>query len=184
MESKGLRKFYWGFLFIMLSFRVEGIDIFPDILGYILFAIGFSKLSSRSDFFYKASKYNAPLVILSLLSIYERPNRGGFIYYEAFGSFGIVVAIIIFILNLMVIYNLFMGIQDLAYQQSRADLEEEAEDLWCKYKILQISALFIYFLMFIPVLGIVYIVWMFIFTIWVMVKIMKFIKICDEEMNI
>lgn len=183
MDSNGLRKFYWGFLFIMLSFRIEGIDIFPDTLGYILFAIGFSKLSSRSDFFYIAAKYNVPLIILSLLSIYERPNRGGFIYYELLGGFGIVVAIIIFILNLMVIYNLFMGIQDLANQQSMAELEEEAEDLWCKYKILQISTLFIYILMFMPVLGVVYIVCMFIFAIWVMIKIMKFIKICDEEMN-
>lgn len=184
MDSNGLRKFYWGFLFIMLSFRIEGIDIFPDILGYILLAVGFSKLSSRSSFFYKAAKYNVPLIILSALSIYERPNGGGFIYYQMLGGFGIVVAIINFILNLMVIYNLFMGIQDLANQQGMFQLEEGAEDLWCKYKILQISTLFIYILMSIPILGVVYILCMFIFTIWVMVKIMTFIKICAEEMNI
>lgn len=183
MDSRGLSRFYWGFLFIMLSFRIEGIDVFPDFIGYIFFATGFSRLSSRSDFFNKAANYNVPLILLSLLSIYEKPNSGGFIYHELLGGLGIVVAIITFILNLMVIYNLFMGIQDLANQQSRYELEDEAEDLWCKYKILQIASLFIYILMIVPILGIVYLVWMFIFAMWIMVKIMKFIKICDEEMN-
>ena len=34
MTERAFRNFYFGFLFIMIDFRFNGIDILPDIVGY------------------------------------------------------------------------------------------------------------------------------------------------------
>lgn len=44
-----------GFLFLLIDFRIQNFDILPDIVGYILFAVGFHALASCSEHFKKAS---------------------------------------------------------------------------------------------------------------------------------
>jgi len=65
MVANGFNKLYWGFLFILIDFRINGFDILPDIIGYILFAFAFSALASGSSHFVLAGRYNIPMIILS-----------------------------------------------------------------------------------------------------------------------
>lgn len=44
MNESGFNKLYWGFFFIMFNFRIQGFDIFPDIVGYLFLASGFTTL--------------------------------------------------------------------------------------------------------------------------------------------
>lgn len=37
MTQRAFRSLYWGFLFIMIDFRLQGIDVLPDIIGYAFF---------------------------------------------------------------------------------------------------------------------------------------------------
>ncbi len=76
MIISGFSKLFWGFVFIMIGFKIQGFDILPDILGYLFFAAAFSNLSSLSINFEKASKYNIPMIILSIFSIYQPQNQG------------------------------------------------------------------------------------------------------------
>lgn len=183
MVESGLGKLYWGFLFIMLSFRIQGFDILPDIVGYLLFAYGFSRLSSSSNYFNIAAKYNIPMIILSLFSIYQFPAQGEGINFGPLGIFSIPLVIASFILNLLVVYNLFMGIRDMAEKQEQADLMNESDVNWNQYKILQIATLFSFIIIFIPALAIVYVIVLLIISIIITFSIMRFINRCRERFN-
>jgi hypothetical protein len=183
VSESGLNKLYWGFLFIMLSFRIQGFDILPDIVGYLFFAFGFRELISSSDYFSIAAKYNIPMTILSIFSIYQRPAQSGGINLGVLGIFGIPIAIASFVLNLLVIYNLFMGIKDMAEKREESDLARESDERWNQYKMLQIALLFSFILIFIPLLGVVYLIVLFIIAIILTIGILGFIKRCIDTLT-
>lgn len=183
MIEKGLNKLYWGFLFIMLSFKIQGFDILPDIIGYLFFASGFIDLASSSAYFNEASKYNIPMIVLSIFSVYERPVQGGGIHLGAFGVFGIPIAIAAVVLNLLVVYNLFMGIKDMAKKKGQAEIVNEADKRWEQYKLLKIAAVFSYLIIFIPPLAVVYITVIFVITVILTIVILGFIKRCSAGLR-
>lgn len=178
MNEDGFRKLYWGFLFIMIDFRIQGVDILPDIIGYILFAVGFGILALHSIHFSKARNLNIPMIILSIFSIYEVPAQNGGVQFSPLGFFGILISIASLILNLLVIYNLFMGIKDMAEERGQMDLYTESNKMWNQYLMLQIAGIFMFVLIFIPLLGLISIIALLIASIILTVVIMGFIKRC------
>lgn len=182
MYRDGLNKVFWGFLFTVLDFRIQGFDILPDIIGYILFALGFSALAAGSEYFSKAGKFNIPLLILSIFSVYERPAQGTGVQVGILGPLGIVLGIAVIVLNLLVIYNLFMGIRELAHQRGRYDLSNEAESRWKQYLTLQIAILFTFILIFIPLLGAIFALLMVAVSLIWMITIIGFIKRCSDNL--
>lgn len=177
------RRFYWGFFFIMIDFRIQGIDIFPDIIGYILFALAFNILLNENDFFQKGSNFNIVMCILSIFAIYERPNQGmqnsginininplGFLIGIASLAFGLLVA-----------YNLFMGIKDMGRSSGYYEIADEADIKWKQYLMLEIASLFAFIIIFIPMLNVMYIIALLIAAIILTVLIMKFMKKCGER---
>jgi hypothetical protein len=183
MTESAFNKFFWGFILIMLGFRIQGFDILPDIVGYLLFASAFRDLASSSDFFSIAAKYNIAMIVLSIFSIYQKPVQGGGVNFGALGILGIPIAIAAFVLSLLVVYNLFMGIKDMAEKQGQLELAKESEERWDKYKILQIAIICSFLIIFIPGLGIVYLVVIFIAAIIVTIGIVGFIKRCGESLR-
>ncbi|MBC8062387.1 MAG: hypothetical protein H7Y18_17200 [Clostridiaceae bacterium] len=179
MNKSGFNKLFLGLLFIMLSFRIQGFDILPDIVGYLFLASGFSTLISSSSYFSIAAKYNIPMIILSLFSIYQNPVQGPGIQLSPLLIFSITIAIASFVLNLLVIYNLFMGIKDMAEKQDQSDLMKESDERWKQYRLLQIAILFSLILIFIPVLALVYIIVLFILSIILTIGILRFLKKCS-----
>lgn len=182
MNESGLNKLYWGFIFIMLSFRIQGFDILPDIVGYLFFASGFVELASSNTYFNIAAKYNISMIILSIFSIYQTPVQGGGINLGPLGIFSIPIGIASFVLNLLVVYNLFMGIKNMAEKREEFDLVKESNERWNQYKILQIAVLFSYILIFIPPLAVVYIIVLFVISIILTIGILGFLKRCSESL--
>lgn len=182
MNENGFGKLYWGFLFIMIDFRILGFDILPDIIGYILFALGFSILASNSIYFDKARNFNIVMIVISLFSIYEKPMRTGesWIHFGSLGFIGVLIGVIAIVLGLLVIYNLFMGIKDMGEQRGEIGLSVEANNMWTQYLQLQIASIFAFVLIFIPLVAIIYIIVLLIVTILLTAKIMKFMKRCEE----
>ena len=183
MNESSFNKLYWGFIFIMLSFRIQGFDILPDIVGYLLFASAFRKLISSSTYFSTAAKYNIAMIILSALSIYQRPVQGGGIHLGMLGMFSIPIAIVAFVLNLLVVYNLFMGIKDMAEKGQEFDLMNESNEKWNQFKMLQIASLFSFVFIFIPLLGVIYIIGIFIATIIILIGVLGFLKKCNVSLK-
>lgn len=182
MFESAFNKFYWGFFFIMIDFRLQGVDILPDIIGYCLFAAGLSILASSSSYFEKSKSLNIFMIVLSIFQIYERPAQGSGIHFGALGPFGFLIGIAAAILSLFVIYNLFMGIRDLAGEQAQINLSEEAEKRWTQYLVLQLSALFTIILLIIPPIAIISLIALFIFTIALTILIMGFMKRCGTSL--
>jgi hypothetical protein len=164
----------------MIDFKINGFDILPDIIGYILFAVGLSILAENSIYFVKARNFNIPMMILSVFSIYEKPAQGGGIQLGPLGLFGVLVAVAALVLGLLVVYNLFMGIKEMAESRGQIDIYEEADKRWNQYLLLQLAAILAFILVFIPPLAIVYIIIMLIASIALTVFIMQFMKRCGE----
>lgn len=182
MYQDGFGKLFWGFLFIMINFRIQGVDILPDIIGYVLFSISFSILAPQSIHFKKAMNFNIAMIILSIFSIYQQPAQGGGVQFGPFGFFGILISIASFILNLLVIYNLFMGIRDMAEEREQSDISLEANKRWDQYLLLQIAGILTFIVIFIPPLAVVYLIAMFIASIVLTVILMGFMKRCGMSL--
>lgn len=182
MHQNEFNKLFWGFLFIMISFRIQGVDILPDIIGYIFFAVGLSSLSSQSIHFIKARNFNIPMIIISVFSIYEVPAQNGAAQLGPFGFFGILISIASIVLNLLIIYNLFMGIKDMANETALDDLSRETDRRWNQYLMLQIVAVFAIFLVFIPLMGLILLIGLLVASIALTVVIMGFMKRCGMSL--
>lgn len=183
MIQNSLEKFKWGFFFIMLGFRIQGFDILPDIIGYLFFAFGLNSLRSISKFFVKAAGFNLPMIFLSIFSIYQAPAQGEGIQLGPLGGIGIIISIVSFVLNLLTVYNLFMGIKEL--EESRQDLilASESERMWKNYLLLRIAVLFSFITIIIPIIAVLFIIAIIIASIVVLIGITRFLNECIDSMN-
>lgn len=183
MIDSALRKLYFGFIFVMLSFRIQGFDLLPSIIGYILFAFAFRSLEKQSDYFSLAFKYNIPLIIVSIFSIYQNPSQATNLNFSPLSILVILISLISITLSLLVVYNLFMGIRDMAAQRDNDNLANESVDKWKQYMYLQVAFILAFILAFVPFLSIVFIFGIFVFTFIVLFRILGFIKRCEANLN-
>lgn len=172
----------------MLDFRIQGLDILPDTVGYVLFALAFHVLASNSEHFAKAFKLNIPMIILSIFSIYEERIQSSSISsmeisinFGRFGILGVLISLASMILGLMIVYHLFMGIKDMS-SNVHWDLYEEADKRWNQYLMLQIAVLLGFIVIFIPLLNFVYVIGVFASSITLMFIILGFMKRCGEKL--
>lgn len=145
------KKIFWGLLFLLINFRIQGIDIVPDFIGYIFIYMGLRDLAEHDQNFYEGKKFALPLIILSIFSIYKPQNPS---YQINFNVFSFILGIAILILNLKTIYHICMGISSLAINIGDTELQTTAENRWKYYLTVQIISMCSIILMFIPVLNI------------------------------
>ncbi|KPV45278.1 hypothetical protein [Alicyclobacillus ferrooxydans] len=145
----GFRALKWGFLFTILSFRIQGVDVLPDCVGYYLFAVGLSRLRSYSPSFERAIPWAYILSVLSLFEIYHRPaaNAAGLHVQNSltvlasgglWSFLSVVYSAIVWILNLVVIYRICMGTVDLATSTAHTEVAKLAERRWSNYLVFKI----------------------------------------------
>lgn len=176
-------KFGWGFIFIMIDFRIQGVDILPDIVGYFLFAAAFNYLASKNNFFAKGKSINIFAAVLSIFSIYEKPAQQSGFNNISFNVVGFLIGIAIVILNLVVVYNLFMGIKEMAELQGYASIGVEAQRRWTQYMILQFAGFFAFVLILIPIIAFVYLLGLFVFNIFLAININEYMKRCGSSLQ-
>ena len=182
MIAEGFNKFYWGFFFILISFRIQGFDIIPDIVGFVLLADGLGRLVSESEFFKTAQGYTLPMILLSIFSIYEAPAQGSGINFGFLGPIGILISIASLVVTLLLVYNIFMGIKDMAEQRNKSEIAAESEQRWNHFLWLHLAMIFLFVLIIIPPLAIILIIGLFIASILLTVAIMRLMKQCEQEL--
>lgn len=69
----GLKLAFWGLMFTVINFRIQGFDIVPDIVGYIMVIIGLGRIEKYSGSFSSAKIAAYLLTVLSLFNIYQAP---------------------------------------------------------------------------------------------------------------
>lgn len=179
MAQEGYNKFFWGFLFIMFDFRIQGFDIMPNVIGFILFALGFNALASHSNYFAKGKIFNLIMIFISLFTIYQKPNPNEGVNWSPLGA---VTGLVSLVLLLVVVYHLLMGIKDMASRVNRIDLVEEAGRKWSQFLAFQIATVLLFVMIFIPPLFIVMVISMFIVSIILMVSLMRLMRRCGSQL--
>jgi hypothetical protein len=183
MNHSGFRQLYWGFLFVMVDFRIQGFDVLPDVIGYMLFAAGLGALASESVHFGPASRLNVAMIFLSLFSLYEPPIQGGGVRIGPFGPLGMLIGIAATVVSLLVVYHMFKGIGDMAARQDKAEIAGEAATRWHQYLMLQLATLLGLVFIFIPAIGLLYLIALIGAAIALTVVIMGFIARCGENLQ-
>lgn len=177
MYTDAFKKFYWGFFFTLLDFKIQGFDILPDIVGYILFYLGFKILLDASQHFTHAKNYDIVMIILSIFTIYEKPVQNQGININ---PFGLVIGIISLIFSLFTVYHLFMGIKEMAEERDFDFIADDADRRWNQYLLLQLGVLLAFFLIMVPGLAFLYIILLFIASLVLAFVIIDFMKKCGE----
>ncbi len=180
MNRGAFVKLAYGFLFILIDFRIMGIDVLPDFIGYILFALSFSALTSYSYYFRRGLYVNIPMLIFSFFSIYEKPGQTNGISIGPWGLLGIPITIGIIILSILVVYYLFQGITEMAKNKGVGHIADEAGNRWKQFLYLQVAFLLAFVLIFVPFLAIVYIIVMLIVSVVLTFAFMRFMRVCGE----
>ncbi|WP_152539065.1 hypothetical protein [Fervidicella metallireducens] len=167
---------------IMLDFRIAGFDLLPDFIGYIIFFNSLGYLVSQSEFFDKAKNLSIAMIVFSLFTFYQKTNNMGNNYN--FGNPVIfVIGLIALIVDLILVYNIFQGINQMASVQNKDYLINESDECWRYYLILCFLPLIAIILMFIPVVLVLFLICLIAFAIYVIYKIFKFMGKCSEELS-
>lgn len=109
---------FWGFVLLMFDINVNGFDIIPDILGFILLYKGLSILEYKNINFEKAKRITIVMIILSIIDyilVYINPI-----------SIGLLLLFTYIILELIIVYRICMGIAEEAFKVDDYELEDKA----------------------------------------------------------
>ncbi|OZB97909.1 hypothetical protein [Paenibacillus sp. XY044] len=131
----GFYHLFWGFLFLF-DFQINGFDILPDVIGYLLFYVGLAKLNRRSEHFLKAGNTAAVLLGLSALALVLSLLPGGS------AVIGIPLNLVILLLNLYMVFHICHGIGALASRRGLYQFQNRAIERW-RWYLLLIPALFV-----------------------------------------
>lgn len=186
MVSEAFRRFFWGFLLILLDFRIGGFDVLPDVVGYFFFAGALKTLAENSDFFKKAIQVNTVMMFISIVYLYERPtNQAGVqVSTHPLGPLGAFIGFVGFFISLLVVYRIFMGIQEMSKNQGFIALAVESEKRWKQFLFLQFAVLLALLLIFIPPLAVMYILAVLVFNVVFVFIVLGFLKRCREAFSV
>lgn len=144
----GFRKIFWGNILLLFDFRLQGFDILPDFIGYILITIGLSEILNMNYKFQTARLMSIILIFISLFDIYVPQNS------EQYNN-NIILGLVITIIYLIFAFNLFTGIRDTAEKVGAHELSQKANLTWILIIIINIC---IYVGLVMPILGILLII--------------------------
>ncbi len=133
----GFDKLFWGFIFLF-DFRIGGLDILPDFVGYILFYQGLSILEERNEYFAKAKKFAFPLIFISILDVFQITVQFNELYNSPFGLLGVVMGLVLLIISMLLVYNICYGIAEEARLINDSELELKAMNRWKLYLAINI----------------------------------------------
>jgi len=135
----------WIAFIFLFDVRVMGFDILPDVVGYLLIAIGLKRLASLNGHLATAANLAPVVVLVSLADFYQPPAAGASIFALRGTTFQTpvesaltITGILLVGLNLFLVYHIVTGIAEVAKKEKEKDLAEAATPLWGEYKVLHI----------------------------------------------
>ena len=155
-DMSGLLLAFYGLLFTVINIRIQGFDIVPDIIGYIMIIVGLGRIEKYEEKFSMAKKISIVLAVLALLNIYQAPiqntvNQMGMMETAAsnvnfsagiLGSnalLGTLMMIVGFAADLYFLYNMCMGMENLLEQVGDTTLARIAMDRWKLILVAQVG---------------------------------------------
>lgn len=129
--ANSFNKLFWGFLIVILDFRINTFDIIIDTVGYFIVVSALSALSSHSKSFEKAKHIAIVLALLSIPTIIELGTTinldQGFVPTSMLiGT--LLYGTILGLLHLIVAYEIFSGMLDLSRQLNFEKLSKRVKN--------------------------------------------------------
>ncbi len=122
--AKSFGKIFFGLLLAVLDFRIGSFDILPDMVGYILVAMGCAELKGASQRF-KSASVMAWVLFGFAVVILATPR----------GSLLMLLALTIAVVDGVMMWQLLGGIMELAESKGRADISNEAAQRRLNYVV-------------------------------------------------
>ena len=119
---------FWGLLLVILHICINGFDLLPDGLGYVLVATGCSGLTSLSPRFSTAKALCWALAILWVVGFAVR------------GDAGVIYGVATMVINCIMMWMLLGGIIEFARARNRIDLANSASNRRVAYVVLAVAA--------------------------------------------
>ncbi|MBE9913135.1 hypothetical protein G8C92_03660 [Paenibacillus donghaensis] len=144
----GFLHLFWGFLFL-IDIRINGFDVLPDVIGYVLFFVGFLKLEGKSEHFRKAKNMSVILIFFSaLMLIFTWMPPQSWLFYFLFN-------VVLYFLKLYLIFQMCNGISELTGRKGFHAFQTKAIQRWRWYFVIA-TATFIVVLVapFVPLLAV------------------------------
>ena len=126
---------FWGLLLVILDFTINGFDLLPDGLGYLVVAAGCGGLSALSPRFSTARSLCFVLAVLWLV--------GFAIHGEIATLYGFATTLV----NCAFIWQLLGGIGEFAMDRGRSDLAGRAHNRRLAYVAIMIGTTLLAFMM-------------------------------------
>lgn len=134
----------WGFLFVLLNFRIQNVNLLPTFVGYILCSIALRELRQKNPFFRRGFVVGIVLLVLSLPKLFHLGNSNvtitninGLSSMQPFvtASFGpaLMMMVIGVALQLLYIYWIFQGIKEMALKIPHYELRDAVNQPWQMY---------------------------------------------------
>ncbi|NIA22226.1 MAG: hypothetical protein GWP05_09765 [Anaerolineaceae bacterium] len=128
MARKAFLMILVGLVFSLVDIvRYEGFDLLPDLVGYGLIFLGLGPLAGHERKLRTARRLAAVLIVLSPLTLYEKMavlgEHGGNIY-----QYNLLAPLVlpVMILHLVMVWYLFAGTSELAFESRDFRLGEDA----------------------------------------------------------
>lgn len=174
----GFRLLFWGILFLF-SFRIQGIDILPNMIGYLFIFNGLKDLLEENDHFVVARKFCLPLIVLSVFEIYQKPNHSSGIHFHPLLS---LIGLVSVILLLFLFYHICQGMKEWALEELNHELAEKIDNRWMHFWIMHVILFaFIVFIL-IPPLAFLSVIIGFIYSIVVLILMMQLMNEADAAL--
>jgi hypothetical protein len=110
-----MNKIFWGLVIVFIDFHIAQVDIFPDVIGYMLAASGLGKLKEWSVHFSKAHIAAVGLAVLSVPGMFLlRPFPLNESYPGNMTLFMMISIVVMRLLHLLLMYWLVQGIIELS----------------------------------------------------------------------
>lgn len=135
----GYSKLFWGFLILLLDFRINGFDIIPDLFGYLFISNGLGMLDTYNPHFEQAKKFALPLTVLSIFELYQINIPMGQISMQPMAILFLLLGILIAIIDLYMIYHICLGTAELATSIGNVEVERNALIRWKYYLYAKIA---------------------------------------------
>jgi len=143
----GFKKVFIGTIFTMLDFRLQGLDILPDMIGYIFIFIGLTEVLHLNSKFRIARLISLLFIFLSIPDIYvnsSNTNQHSFFFFIPITYVELILlTTVTVIISLIYAYFLFIGIKENAETINHIDLANKAKLSFILAVIVNLSFIFV-----------------------------------------